>query len=743
MNTTIQDPKGSIMAPVQPLSNQSGNALPMLLQYWNILFRHRVIIAIIVIICVAAGLIITLMSTPKYNATTRIEISRQQNNVTNVEGVKSEEEGRDVEFYFTQYSLLEARSLAERVVRRLNLARDDAFFEAVGVDIETGILGSDVGKASSIASAELAERQRLAVQALLDGVTISPIRGSSLIDVTFTSASPNLSARVANAWVAEFIQQSLDRRFASTSDARKFLQTRLDDLRQRLEISERDVVNYAANQGIIRIESGEGNQQQANSSNQTLTLKRLQALDAELATAVADRVTAEGRLDALRSRGASDEALQNPAINRLRERRAELAAEYARLLVQFEPAYPAALALREQISTLEANISREEKRVLDVYKTSFDAAQAREASMKAKLERELARFDTEQRSGIQLSIFRREADTNRQLYDGLLQRFKEIGVAGVGANNISIVDAAIVPIKPSSPRLGVNLLVALALGVVLALSAAFILENLDEGVREPDQIGPKLNVPLLGVIPVVDNGLVRDQVNDSKSHVYEAYQSVRTNLAFSTDHGVPRTLMVTSTQPSEGKSTSSYAIATVLSRSGLSVLIVDIDLRKPVLHKNMELENRAGVSDFLAGSSDLDSLLQDSGRPNLSFLSAGPTPPNAAELLSGPRLRLMVNALSEKFDHIVFDSPPMLGLADAPLIASNVEGIVYVVEAKRTAARGVLNSLARLREAKTRIFGVVLTKYRSTQFGYDYGYGYGYGYGADGIGPSESGSEKT
>ena len=252
----LQGSKLTASLPANIPTNDSGEqaqplAPPLLLQYWQVVLRWKWVILGIIASMLALGLVATLLMTPKYSATSRIEISREQKNITKVEGLESSDAGRDLEFYQTQYSLLEARSLAERVSRKLRLASREGFFEAHGVSPESSIFAGPTGK--RLSADELNKREKLAISLLLDNVGISPIRGSSLVDISYTSASPGLSAEISNAWAQQFIESSIDRRFASTSDARKFLEDRLADLRARLEMSEREVVNYASEKGIVSL----------------------------------------------------------------------------------------------------------------------------------------------------------------------------------------------------------------------------------------------------------------------------------------------------------------------------------------------------------------------------------------------------------------------------------------------------------------------------------------------------------
>lgn len=255
--------------------------------------------------------------------------------------------------------------------------------------------------------------------------------------------------------------------------------------------------------------------------------------------------------------------------------------------------------------------------------------------------------------------------------------------------------------------------------------AAFALEQIDEGIREPSQVEGLLRYPLLGITPDVE-GDVLEEMRDPKSHLFDAYFSIRSSLAFATSHGLPKAFAVVSTRPGEGKSSTALALAQIIARTGKKVLLVDADLRSPSIHGMLGGSNEVGFSNYLAGDNDWSHIVQDGRFANLSMIAAGPIPPSAAELLSGDRLGQFVREGLEQFDHIVIDSPPVLGMSDAPLIAKAVEGVVYVVQTGGAAVRGIRTSLNRLRQIDGHVFGVILTRVGSGAKGYGYGYGYGY-----------------
>ncbi|WP_204244813.1 GumC family protein [Parasphingorhabdus marina] len=697
--------------------------VPLLLQYWQAVSRYRIGIACIVLGTIALGIIVTLLMTPYYTATSRIEINRNQDKVTNVEGLEAEDVGQNLEFYQTQYALLEARSLADRVVRSENLATGDAFFQTFNVDPdENGIIsGSD----SRQSSEDRRRRFELAIRLLLDNVSISPVRGSSLVDVSFRSPDPQLSASIANAWVAQFVDSNLDRRFDSTIDARKFLEERLAQLRARLEDSERRLVRYADNKEIVTL-STTRDAEGSTVGGDTLISSNLAALNKALTDATADRIAAQAQAD---QNGLNKDAIENPAINGMRQKRAEIASEYAKILVQFEPEYPTAKALERQISDLDESIEKEELRMRTGALTRYSEALKRERNLQNQVAQLKSKFSGERQDTIQYNIFQREVDTNRQLYNGLLQRYKEIGVAGVGSNNIAVVDPALAPEQPSSPRILLNMALAMLMGLGLAGAYVVVSEQIDQTIKDPSDLKNRLNLAPLGSVPDMRKDDIISMLQDKKSVAWEAYISIQTSLSFLTSHGAPRSFLMTSTRPNEGKSTSAFALAAVLSSTNRKVLLIDGDMRNPSLHQMIDQKNVQGLSNYLSGDDDIDNLIQKMPDQGFWVMTAGPIPPNAAELLSSPRIKKLFDHLEEKFDCVIVDAPPVLGLADIPLLANAVEGVIYTIEAGGVKVRGIESALRRVRSSHATIFGAIITKVKSSGTGYGYGYDYQYSYG--------------
>jgi capsular exopolysaccharide synthesis family protein len=317
-------------------------------------------------------------------------------------------------------------------------------------------------------------------------------------------------------------------------------------------------------------------------------------------------------------------------------------------------------------------------------------------------------------------------DTNRALYDALLQRYKEIGVgAGVGTTTVSIVDRAEPPGGPYKPNLMLNLLIGLALGLAAGLGAALALEFLNDTIKTPDDVREKLRLPSLGIIPKKKGSdALAEELKDQSSAISEAYFSLRTSLQFTTDSGAPKSLLITSTRAAEGKSSTTLALAQNFARLGNKVLLIDGDLRKPAFVTGVEPDE--GLSKLLTNAEPLDKHILQTQFEKLWLLPCGPLPPNPAELLASPRLKAILAEALTRFDMVIVDGPPVLGLADGPLLSGVCRATLLVVESGKTRTKAALDAITRLKASGGHIVGAVLTKFRAQAHGYGYGYGYGY-----------------
>jgi succinoglycan biosynthesis transport protein ExoP len=693
-----------------------GNQGLRLLEYWRIIYKHKWVIAAVVVVALAIGMAITMLTPKLYTASTTIEIDRETANVVGMGDVQPVDRlARDAEFFQTQYGLLKSYSLAQRVAQSEGLANDPGVRKAYGVPAKAGGNG------------------QWAVGVVRGGLNVLPVRDSRLVRITFDSPDPGLSARVANAVADNFIASNLERRFEASAYARNFLEQRLAELKAKLEDSERQVVAYATQQQIIQVaEPGQGKDAPP---PQSLAATNLGALDSSLTAAKANLVQAEERWRATQSAPglAAPEILADPTVQLLRQERAKLAAQYSDQLKIYKPDYPDMLQLKAQIDDVDRQLNTAADTIRRSLRTNYQIAQQQVSNLQGQVGQLKGNVLDERNREIQYNILQREVDTTRTLYDGLLQRYKEIGVAGgVTTNNISIVDRARAPGGPSQPQPGRNMLVAGVTGLGLGVMLAFLLETLDQAVRKPADVEAKLGLPVLGSVPLLEKGVLpMEAMADLRSPFSEAYHSIRSNLAFSTNDGAPRVLAVTSARPEEGKSTTSFALAQGFARVGLRVLLVDLDLRNPSLHKLIGADNRVGATNLLTGAARLAGAVQPTDWPNFFIVPSGPLPPSPAELLIGPRLVALTKEATEHFDIVILDGPPVMGLADAPLIASVATGAVLTIEAGRTSRAQAKAAIKRLRVGNARIFGAVLTKFDARKSAYGYGYAYAYDYEYD------------
>ena len=545
-----------------------------------------------------------------------------------------------------------------------------------------------------------------------------------------------MAMRIANSLADNFIRTTLSRRYDATAYARTFLEDRLERTRRKLEDSEAKAVTYAGQQGIISLGGGttnpSGQQSSIPAEGSSITASDLTGLNSALIDARAKRIEAESRYQEAKRTGGSAlaEVSSNSAINSLREQRAMLQAEYEKQSATLGPDYPTQVALHRQIAELDKQIRSETGRVSSSVESTYREAAQTERELQARVDSLKTNVIDLRRRSIQYNIYQRDVDTNRALYDALLQQYKETGVsAGVGTNNVSIVDAATLPGSPFKPSLRLNILLALLAGTALGCGLALILEQLAEAAVLPEEFQSKLGVPLLGTIPLLDKDqTAMDALRDRKAAVSEAYFSVFTAMQFITTHGLPRSIFVTSTQPSEGKSTTAVSLAVSIARVGKKVRLLDADMRNPSNHRTFGIENDAGLSNMLVGEKELAEVAHATEVPTLFVVTAGHVPPNPAELLTGGSVQsLLARALTE-FDHIVIDGPPVLGLADAPLLGSSAEATIFILETGRTRATQAKRAIARLNAVGASVLGAVLTKFDAKREGYGYSYGYGYDY---------------
>lgn len=730
-----RDPLRGILSDVREDESRNADEID-LLAYWRMLVKRRWLILSVAAVALLLSLLATLTTTPMYRATAVLQIDRQIEQPIATEGFQMLAGAWGFDFYQTQYELLKSRALAERVADDLNLAdpaahprppqswfgRLKGLVRPAAADADAGDEDAEeAGESVVVRDPDAARRAGAGI--IQGGTTIEPVLDSALVKIHFVSAVPGFAAQAANAVADGFIAAGIERRFEASSYAQKYLQEQLALGKTRLEDSERQLVDFAQKEGLPLSVDGE-----------SLIGQNLSSLNAALATAQQDRIRAQARWDQARQASGTAmpaDMLGNSILRTLQQQRAQLQGQYQERLQVYKPDYPAMLQLKGQIDELDRQITGELAAIRASVQAEYNAAVTQERLLTGQLGQVRDQsLDVDERS-IQYNILKREVDTNRQLYDGLLQRYKLVQVASnLGANNISIVDRAQVPGGRFKPNLSSNLVIGLAIGLILGVLLALVLEFLDDTLKSPEDIEQRLKLAVIGIIPKVGRkqSLVQASL-DLRSAFSEAYRSARTALQFSTDHGAPRVLLITSPSPSEGKSTSALALARNFAQMGRRTLLIEGDMRNPSLAKTLGLLSESGLSNVLTGACELTDAVVDAGSEGLQVVFAGPLPPNPAELLSGAGMHALLEAALAQYDQVIIDGPPVIGLADAPVLASLADGVLLVVGSGSTRIATAQTAVKRLLAARGRLIGALLARHDTRSAGYGYGYDGYYGYG--------------
>lgn len=693
--------------PSRPSGFELGDVLRILAERRQIILGGGVLGLIL-------GIVASLLTTPLYRATALLEVNNGANDMLANAGSKSPQMQQRIgtqELVATQIGLLRSEVLARRVVEDLNLASLPEY-------------GGDEGGRD--------QRTKRATAALMRDTAIDHIKSSLLIQVSQTARDPAMAAKIANAIAKGFIDSSLERRYDSSSFARKFLSDQLARTKAALEDSEVKLNAYSMRSGVFRTQSVTIDGK--TSEGATLAQADLTALNEALNEARVRRITAE---QAFRNTSTAFIVDQSQALATIVGRRAELQAEYDEKSKIFKVDYPAMRELQARLARLDATLATERSRTGGSKRAElqgeYQSALRAEAQLAARVSAAKGEVQAERSRSIEYNILQREADTSRALYDALLQRYKEIGVAGgIGESIVAIVDSADAPGYPFKPRLPVNAAIGLLFGLAAGVGLAFALHVLFDTIIDPNDVRHKLHLPVLGVIPMdTEDRTLMEALADRKSDVSEAYYSVRTALKFSSVRGAPKSLLVTSTRPGEGKSSSAYAIASSMARLGSKVLLIDADLRKPTFVSSRS--DGYGLAHLLGTEEPLSAYVETTQIDNLTLLPVGRFVGSAAELLSSNRLPAIIAEACDGYEMVVIDGPPVLGLTDAPLLGATAEATAIVIESRASRTGNVAEMVRRLSEAGARIAGVILTKVTAGNAAYGYSY-YSYSYGSDGVG---------
>jgi succinoglycan biosynthesis transport protein ExoP len=723
-----------------------------LLEYWRVLVKYRWIIITTILATIALTAIATWRTIPLYQATARIQIDPNQSNILPFKRAESLEMtyALSQDYLRTQFKVLESRTLARRIIDKLKLEQNPEFAQRTTATAIGRFSKWWIPQTTETAETETPSNDdqypNRVVDAFLEHLTASPIRNSRLVDVSFISRDPKLAADIANALADEYIQMSFETGYNANIASSNFLSKQLIDLKARVEKSQEALVQFSQQHNIYEL--GE---------KENVIIQKLSDLNTALTAAETDRMQKESLWDEVRAVRPREfpEILRNPLIKELETNLATLRQQQAKLQASFKEGWPQLDQLNSQAEEAERQIKVQWENAVKSAEGEYRAAVRQELLLRKALNDQKQESDLYNQNSIQYNILKRQADAEKQMYEGMLQSMNEAGVsASLQSNNIHVLDAAEVPEKPHSPRPLLRLTVALALGSLIGVGLSFFMEHLDRSIRTIDDIDLYLKLPSLGIIPrhktsslnanrrllAAQNASDPKSVaslksvewvtyHDAGSIIAETYRNLRTSILLSAHNGIPpKSLLITSSQKGEGKTTTAINMAIAFAQTGAKVILLDCDMRNPNVHKALNLKNDAGMSTFLSGNSDLSSLIQASSIPNLSVVPSGPIPPNPAELVGSSRMQEGLTLLQSLVNYVVIDTPPVLAVADARILGTVVDGVVLVVKAGTTPKDAVRHTKLLLQDINARIIGILLNNVDLHSASYSrYGYYYGYG----------------
>lgn len=696
-------------------------------QLWHTLVRHKWLIGGIALLIFLIVTIVTLMMPPQYRASVTLKIDLENSGKVLNYDVETQPSRpvNDKDFYQTQYELLKSRSLARRVIDQLNLYPNDAdpetqlakpFFADTLTELEKLLRGDDGTAQERLGSYPVEDK-------FLKNLTVEPIKNSSLVKVHYDDKDPEKAQIIANEVAAQFISLNLERRVDATSYAKNFLDDQLVQAKSKLEESESKLVAYAKSQEIINTDD-----------NKNLSSQRMEALHAAVTEAEKNRIIAEGLYEQAKNGDSALFLAESNNLGTLKDSLTKLEAEYREKLQTYKPDYPKMVELQEQINVLQGQINKEIQAARDGLKAKYLAAKQQEDQLRREMQQQKSTLLEVRDKSIGYNTLLREVETNRNLYEGLLQRLKEVGVAGnIDKNNITVIDEAILPFGQFKPNIKLNLALGAVAGLFLGVVVAFMLEFSDDRIKSKETLENLLSMPVLGMIPRAKAKEEKDAAlmshRDPRSAIAEAFRSLRTSMLFATREGAPKILHVTSAMPGEGKSSICVNTATAFAQSGKRVLLVDCDLRKPSLHQKLKLDNSEGMSNFLTHQAEAQQVIKKTEIPNVDIITAGPLSPNPAELLLSERMgELLKLSQNGTYDMVIIDSPPIMGLADALILSNWANATLLVATFAQSRKKPLADAFQRLRHARAHVIGSILTKIKSGGAGYGYSYNYEYHY---------------
>jgi capsular exopolysaccharide synthesis family protein len=701
-------------------------------EYFRIIRRHKWIVLATLVVLTTIVTIGTMLTRPVYRAEAKLEIGRETERVGQGRQILENESATVFNPFFlqTQVDILHSRDLARRVIQKLNLPENEEF------------------KPRTPATLQENEREVRMVNAFQSRYDVSVGRQTRVVSLTFDAYNPKLAAEVANAIADEYITWSMESRLQGVSSAKDFLAKRVQEAEAALREAENEQQRYLAEHKIISVED-----------KGDITLARTVELNRQLTDLENERRTAEANYNRSKEVPAEElpQVINDATVQNLSRELSKQQQELANLSAKYQPTYPAVKQVQEQVKQLEIQLAAQKATIVKNIETQYQVARKREDDLKASFGKSRSEAIQQNRESSELSLIKQKIETNRKNYEDLLGRLRQAEVeSDFRPSNIRKVQQAEVPIAPVKPNKTLNIGLSVLIGLALGIGLAFFMEYLNNTINTAEDVERIVQLPALGGIPSLQSlaknkmlgaGLNRNgngngngkkvtalttlnnellSGHDPLSSFAESYRALRTSLLLSSAEHAPRTMLITSSHPAEGKTTIVANTAISLAQTGARVLVLDADMRRPRCHKILSTKNDTGLSTYLSRDVSLDKVIIQHDIPNLYVMPAGPVPPNPSELLSSVKLGYLVAELQDQFDHIIIDSPPVIHVTDALIISPHVDGVVIVVKSNHTPREAVQRAKQALADVNAKIFGVVLNCIDLNTESYYYNYKYAY-----------------
>ncbi len=725
---SVEFPSFPLTSGQYPVGAQGGVSV---WEYLRTLYKHRWLIVAVVVMVTTLATIATLKMTPIYEATGRIEINPPAQDILPFKDAHyygGEDDALEIE---TQVKILQSDALAAEAARRLS----PSSAKFLGLKSDGPLTAGVISKLDTTQTARSAGK-------IKGGLTVTTVPRTRLVDIRYASPNPQVASEVVNQLIDSYIERNIRSHFESTMQASEWLSKQLTDLRLKAETSQQKLVEYQKEKQIVGVDD-----------KQNITLSKLDELNRELTQAEAERIHKEATYR-MQSEDAPDTAANartgegGSLLGNLKSEEARLKGKIAELQVLYGPSHPKMAEVRNQLAVVEASIAAEKKQNEGRVKGDYLAAMQRETMLRREFEKQKTEANKLNQNAIEYTMLKRDADTSRQLYDGLLQKLKEAQVsAGLKSSNVRVVDAAPTPNHPARPNKRLNILLGVLLGLAGGVGLAFLIESLDTTVSSAEDAEMIAALPSLGMIPLSTRPPIRRLLarsseagaGNGESHMIahfrprsqsaEAYRALRTSLLLSGSGTPPKTIVITSPLPQEGKTSTALNSAVVLTQMGARVLLLDCDLRRPSIHRALGVPNEGGLSTLLATGKGFEgAVLQSEQIPNLYVVPAGPPPPHPAELLSSKYFQECLEKWKQDYDHVLIDTPPVLSVTDAVVLSVYADSVVLVVRSDVTTKNALRQARDLLSQVNARLAGTLLNGVDLTSPGsYYYYYSYGYG----------------